>query len=249
MGKSTITTSDPHPGVRHLVIDRPEKKNALDAATYRALTSALRDADADDSVRAIVLSGAGDNFSSGNDLADFLAAGTPDAEPAVGLLKTLVLCDTPLVASVEGFAIGIGATILLHCDLAVSGRSASFAMPFVALGLSPEGGSSYILPRIAGSKLANELLLLGERFDADTASRAGLLNRVVDDGEAVSTAIDLAVRLAQQPREALRAARRLLGGDRERILAVIDAEVEVFLKRLASDETRRILQSQATRAR
>lgn len=243
----SVTVRDVQPGVRHIVIDRPEKKNALDSATYTALTAALREADADDTVRAIVLSGAGGNFSSGNDLADFLTA--PSIDPAVGLLRALVTCNTPLVAAVEGFAIGIGTTILLHCDLAVAATSATFALPFVPLGLTPEGGSSVLLPAIAGTKLANELLLLGDRFNADVAVRAGLLNRVVADGDAVPAAMDLAVRLAEQPKDALLAARRLLRGDRGRLLAVIDAEVDVFVERLASTETRSILDALKNRKR
>ncbi|HRQ00807.1 MAG TPA: enoyl-CoA hydratase-related protein, partial [Terrimesophilobacter sp.] len=190
----SVTVHDAQPGVRHIVIDRPTKKNALDSATYSALTRALREADADGTVRAIVLSGAGGNFSSGNDLADFLAA--PNIDPAVGLLRALATIDTPLVAAVDGFAVGIGTTILLHCDLAVASRSATFALPFVPLGLTPEGGSSVLLPEIAGTKLANELLLLGDRFDVDIAQRAGIINRIVDADDAVPAAIELATRLA-----------------------------------------------------
>lgn len=237
-------------GVRHIVIDRPETKNALDAATYVALADALRSADADEGVRAIVLSGADGNFSSGNDLGDFLADGAgPDPAPVLGFLRMLVLCETPIVAAVEGHAIGVGATILLHCDLAVSGASASFALPFVPLGLSPEGGSSHLLPRIAGTKLANELLLLGGPFDAETALRAGLTNRVVGDGEAVTVATELAARLAQQPRDSVRAARQLLRGDRERLLEVIDTEARIFLDRLTSPETQEALARLARRGR
>lgn len=250
MSESTVTVSEPAAGVRHVLLNRPETKNALDAATYLALTDALRVADADAGVRAIVLSGAGGTFSSGNDLADFLADGAePDPGPVLGLLRMLVLCETPIVAAVEGHAIGVGATILLHCDLAVSGATASFALPFVALGLSPEGGSSYLLPRIAGTKLANELLLLGEPFGPETAVRAGLINRVVRDGDAVTVATELAARLAQQPHDSVRAARRLLRGDRERLLEVIDTEARTFIERLRSPETQATLTALARRRR
>lgn len=243
----SVMATDPHPGVRHLMINRPSKKNALDAATYTALTAGVQSADADESIRAIVLSGAGGTFTSGNDLDDFL--GTIDAAPVIGLLRALVTCETPIVAAVEGHAIGIGTTILLHCDLAIAARSAVFALPFVALGLSPEAGSSYLLPKIAGSKLASELLLLGGRFSVDVADRAGLLNRVVDDGEALSIALELAVQLAELPGEALRASRRLLHRDRDHVLAIIDEEAGVFLERLASPEARRIVESIKNRSR
>lgn len=247
---SVLSRGDDVPGVRRVVVYRPETKNALDAATYLSLTDALRSADADADVRAIVLSGAGGTFSSGNDLGDFLVDGAePDPAPVLGFLRMLVLCETPIVAAVEGHAIGVGATILLHCDLAVSGQSASFALPFVPLGLSPEGGSSYLLSRVAGTKLANELLLLGEPFGAQTAVRAGFINRVVDDGDAVTVATELASRLAQQPRESVRAARQLLRGDRERLLEVIDTEARIFLERLTSPETQQALARLARRDR
>lgn len=237
----SIVVSEPHPGVRQLTIDRPRTKNALDTETYTQLTAGLLAADADESVRAIIITGAGGTFSSGNDLADFRSDG--DTAPALGLLRALVLAETPLIAAVEGAAIGIGATMLLHCDLAVAGTSTSFRVPFVPLGLTPEGGSSYLLPRIAGSKLAAELLLFGDPFTADVAARAGMLNRVAADGEALPTALAMAVRLVDLPQGAVRAAHRLLHRDRDRVLAVIDEEITVFMERLRSDEARAILGS------
>ncbi len=237
----SIEVTEPHPGVRQLTINRPKTRNALDLATYRELTAGVKDADADATVRAIVLVGADGTFSSGNDLADFVRYSDPT--PALDLLRSLVLVETPLIAAVEGAAIGIGATILLHCDLAVAAESATFRMPFVPLGLTPEGGSSYLLPRAAGSKLAAEILLFGEPFSADVAERAGLINRVVADGEALSSAVGLAARLCEQPAQALRAAHQLLHRDRDRILAVIDEEILVFAERLTSDEAQTILKS------
>lgn len=237
----SIVITEPHPGVRLVTMDRPSTKNALDLASYRELTTGLRAADADEGVHAIILTGANGTFSSGNDLADFVRYSDPT--PALDLLRSLVLVETPLLAAVEGAAIGIGATILLHCDLAVAAESATFRMPFVPLGLTPEGGSSYLLPKVSGSKLAAEILLLGDPFTADVAERAGLINTVVAEGEALSTALGLAARLGEQPPQALRAAHRLLHRDRDRILAVIDEEVTMFTERLKSDEAQTILKS------
>ena len=237
----TITVSDPHAGVRQLTMNRPEKKNALDIASYVALTEGLKAADADESVRAIIITGAGGAFTSGNDIADFLNLSDPT--PALSLLRALVGIQPPLIAAVEGPAVGIGATMLLHCDLVVAARTAKFRLPFVPLGLTPEGGSSYLLPKIAGMKLAAELLLFGDPFTADVAERAGLVNRVVAEGESLPYALALAVRLTELPPEALRAAHELLHRDRDKILAVIDEEIAVFIERLKSDEARTILKS------
>src|ERR1700754_1599038 len=180
-----IRIEEPSDGVRLLTIDRPERRNAIDLATYRALTAAIDDADRDPEVRCCVLTGVGNVFTSGNDLADFQQPHGPGpGEAAVLFLHTLVDVSKPLVAAVEGFAVGVGATMLLHFDLAFAGRSSRFRLPFVDLGLCPEGGSSYLLPQVAGLKRASELLMLSEEFDAQTAAEAGLINGLVDDGGA-----------------------------------------------------------------
>lgn len=237
----SIVVTEPQSGVRQLTLDRPATKNALDLASYEALSAGLQAADAEESVHAIILTGAHGTFSSGNDLADFRHHRDPT--PARNLLRTLVLIETPLIAAVEGAVVGIGATMLLHCDLVVAARSATFRMPFVPLGLTPEGGSSHLLPRIAGPKLAAEILLLGDHFTAEVAEQAGLVNRVAPDGEALPTALTLATRVCAQPPQALRAAHRLLHRDREHLLAVIDEEITVFAERLESDEAQTILNS------
>ncbi|MBN9150657.1 MAG: enoyl-CoA hydratase/isomerase family protein [Cryobacterium sp.] len=236
-----IEVTEPQPGVRLLTIDRPGTKNALDIEAYSALTSGLRDADSDGSVHAIIVTGAGGTFSSGNDLEDFRRYSDPT--PARDFLRTLVLIGTPLIAAVEGAAVGIGATMLLHCDLVVAARSATFRMPFVPLGLTPEGGSTHLLPKAAGAKLAAELLLFGDAFAADVAERAGMVNRVVPDGEALPSALRLAERLCGLPSEALREAHKLLHRDRDQLLAVIDDEIAVFRERLESPEAQAILNS------
>lgn len=210
MSPSLIIT-DPHEGVRQLTISRPERRNALDRATYGALAEALKAAAPDDSVRAVVLTGAAGCFTAGNDLADFQDTSNA-GEPSAGLtyLGVLSTFPKPVVAAVEGFAVGIGTTMLLHCDLAYAGAGARFRLPFVNLGLCPEGASSYLLPRIAGTKRAAELLLLGELFGAAEAAEAGIVNAVTEEGAALSHALDKAKALAALPPESLAATKSLL---------------------------------------
>lgn len=206
-----VLVGNPEQGVRLLTISRPARRNALDKATYESLAAALTSARDDTSIRVIVLTGAGRCFTSGNDLADFqISAGRGGAFAALDFLKTLLTFPKPVVAAVEGFAIGIGATLLLHCDLAYAGRGAQFRLPFVPLGLCPEGASSYLLPRLAGTKRAAELLLLGGPFTAQTATEAGVINAQTDDGEALSLALAKARALAALPPGAVAATRSLL---------------------------------------
>jgi enoyl-CoA hydratase/carnithine racemase len=176
-------------------------------------------------------------FTSGNDLADFQQPQRPGAGEAGLFLRTLVGASKPLVAAVEGFAVGVGATMLLHFDLAFAGRSTQFRLPFVDLGLCPEGGSSYLLPQVAGLKRASELLMLSEKFDAQTAAEAGLVNGVLDDGGALDTALDRARALAAAPPESVRLAKMLLRQPhREAVLRVIDTELTHFTERLGSTD-------------
>jgi enoyl-CoA hydratase/carnithine racemase len=207
----SLIITDPHPGVRLLTLSRPDRRNALDRATYRALGEGLEAAAADEAVRAVVLTGAGGCFTAGNDLADFQDTSNT-GEPSAGLtfLSVLSTFEKPVVAAVEGFAVGIGTTLLLHCDLAYAGAGARFRLPFVNLGLCPEGASSYLLPRIAGTKRAAELLLLGEAFGADEAAEAGIVNAVTQAGEALARALDKAQALAALPPESLATTKRLL---------------------------------------
>ena len=229
----TIRIEEPSDGVRLLTIDRPERRNAIDLATYRALTAAIDDADHDPEVRCCVLTGAGKVFTSGNDLADFQQPQGPGPSEAVLFLRTLVGAGKPLVAAVEGFAVGVGATMLLHFDLAFAGRSAQFRLPFVDLGLCPEGGSSYLLPQVAGLKRAGELLMLSEKFDAESAAEAGLINGVIDDGGALDAALARARALAAAPAESVQLAKMLLRQPhREAVLRAIDTEAVHFTERL-----------------
>jgi enoyl-CoA hydratase/carnithine racemase len=224
-------------GVCELRFDRPEKRNAITRRMYAALAAHLHAALADEAVRVVLLSGAGASFCAGNDLNDFVSG--PDfssAHPVMDVLRTLATFEKPLVAAVHGPVVGIGVTMLLHCDLVVAAHGTQLMMPFVALGLVPEAGSSLLLPRLVGRQRAAELLLLGEPLDAAGAERVGLVNRVVDADKLLDEARALAQRLVRQPVEALRATRRLLQGDATELLARIEAEAQVFGARLKSAE-------------
>ena len=226
-------------GVCELRLNRPEKRNAITFAMYQRLAAELHAALDDSAVRAVLLSGAGTSFSAGNDLNDFLTGPEfTSAHPVMDLLRTLASFDKPLVAAVHGPTIGIGVTLLLHCDLVVAAQGTQLIMPFVALGLVPEAGSSLLLPRLVGQQRAAELLLLGQPLDTVAAQRLGLVNRVVEPDKLLEEARSLAQRLAQQPVDALRATKRLLRGDAAELLARIEAEAQVFAARLKSEEFR-----------
>ena len=224
-------------GVCELRFDRPEKRNAVTHRMYQALAAGLHAAEADEAVRVVLLSGAGASFCAGNDLNDFVS-GPPfsSAHPVMDVLRTLATFDKPLLAAVHGPTVGIGVTMLLHCDLVVAAQGTQLIMPFVALGLVPEAGSSLLLPRLVGQQRAAELLLLGEPLDAAAAERLGLVNRVVEPDKLLDEARALAQRLVRQPAEALRATRRLLRGDTAELRARIEAEAQVFGARLKSAE-------------
>jgi enoyl-CoA hydratase/carnithine racemase len=226
-------------GVCELRFHRPEKRNAITHQMYRTLAAELHAALADEAVRAVLLSGDGASFSAGNDLNDF--ASGPEftsAHPVMDVLRTLATFEKPLVAAVHGATVGIGVTMLLHCDLVVAAHGTQLTMPFVALGLVPEAGSSLLLPRLVGQQRAAELLLLGQPLDAAGAERLGLVSRVVEADRLLDESRALALRLAQQPVEALRATKRLLRGDPAELLARIEAEAQLFAARLKSAEFR-----------
>ncbi len=201
-----------------VTFDRPEKKNAVSGDMYLAATKALRSADADPSIGAVLFSGTG-VFTAGNDLADFLDADPVSGElPAFTFIKALASCETPLVAAIEGIAIGIGATMMLHCDLVYVAPETLFRLPFVDLGLVPEAASSLLLPRQIGMAKASEFMLLGESFGAEDAVRLGLANSIVPASGLREFALERAGRLAAKPRAALAATRRLMRGDSREIL-------------------------------
>lgn len=222
---------------RRIVLDRPNKRNALTREMYETLTAAIRDADADPAIAAVVISGAGMAFCAGNDLVEFLQDPPTGEDSAVfRFLRTLVEVHVPLIAAVHGSCVGIGATMLLHCDFAVADETAVLSFPFVSLGVVPEAASSLLLPRIAGTRLATDLLLLGQPASARAALEAGLLTNVVPSGGHVDAALALGRRLAALPREAVRATRALLHAPEESTTERMRREAAIFVERLGSAE-------------
>lgn len=227
-------------GLSVIRMNRPEKKNALTGDMYDRMTGALEEGEGSGDVRAHVLFGTGHVFTAGNDIKDFLAtaSGGDRANNAVTFLKRLVTLEKPIIAGVDGLAIGIGTTMLLHCDLVYATSGSLFKTPFLDLGLVPEAASSLIAPRVMGQQRAFELLCLGEGFSAARAAAAGLINDIVDVDDLEPHTLETARRIAQKPPEAMRMARSLLRGSNAEILARIDEESDLFAKRLTSDEAR-----------
>jgi enoyl-CoA hydratase/carnithine racemase len=222
-------------GVLEIRFNRPEKKNALTRDMYETVSAAFERADAEPAIRVVLLTGTGDTFTSGNDVKDFQAA---NSRPRGGsrFLPALSSLQKPLIAAVNGAAIGVGTTMLLHCDLIVAARSARFVMPFTSLGLVPEAASSLLVPRLLGHQRASVMLLLGEPLDAATACEWGLVNRVVDDAALMDTAREMAQRLAALPPQAVRLTKRLIRHGTSDVAERIQEEIALFTERLASPE-------------
>lgn len=231
--------------VAHVVLDRPEKKNAITAEMYVQLAEALAAADADARVRAILLSGSKDCFTAGNDIADFLKRPPAGAgSPTWRLFEVLPNLAKPVVAAVGGPAVGIGTTLLLHCDLVYASSQARFQLPFVPLGIVPEFGSTYLLPLLAGYQRAAELLLLGQPFDAQKGLNIGLVTEVVDPEALLATAEKAATRLAELPPESLRLTKRLLKASHAEIVRrTLEEEGRIFRERLDSPEAKEALRA------
>ena len=227
-----------------LTLNRPRRKNALTGAMYDTLRAALAAAADDDSVRAVLLRGNGDSFCAGNDIDGFAAVrALPLAQrPGLRFMRALATFPKPLVAAVHGDAVGIGATLLLHCDLVYAAADARFRLPFVDVGLVPEFASTLLLPRSAGPARAAALLLLAEPFSAARAEATGLVSEVVAPVQLHARAQQAARALAAKPAAALRATRQLLRQPlQEALLRTIDAEMAVLDRQLQAPETQRIL--------
>lgn len=226
--------------VQILRMNRPDKKNALTRAMYRAMSDALAAGDADAQVRVHVFLGVPGAFSAGNDLSDFLAfaTGGDGGTEVWDFLMALAGARKPIVSGVDGVAVGIGMTLNLHCDLTFATPRTVFRTPFVDLGLVPEAGSSLLAPEIIGRQAAFALLGLGEGFSAERALAAGLIYRVVDEAELESATLAAADAIAAKPPEALRISRDLMRAPRDALLARIKEEAELFRQRLLSDEAR-----------
>lgn len=223
--------------VLRVQLARPEKKNALTVDMYAALETAVARAEAEAEVRAVLLHGGPDCFTSGNDVKDFLERAAGAESPAFRFLDRIATARKPIVAAVAGPAVGIGTTMLLHCDLVYAAAGARFQLPFVALGLVPEAGSSLLLPAAVGYPRAAELLLLGEPFGAEKALAAGLVTAVVGEAELLETARAAAAKLAALPPASVRLTKELMRrGHAQALAAQMKEEGRLFLERLASPE-------------
>ncbi|HYX63064.1 MAG TPA: enoyl-CoA hydratase [Burkholderiales bacterium] len=231
--------------IGRVTLDRPDKKNAITAEMYVQLAEALAKADADPAVRVILLTGGRDCFTAGNDLADFLQRPPSGAgSPTWRFLETMPALAKPVVAAVAGPAVGVGTTMLLHCDLVYAAHTARFQLPFVALGIVPEFGSTYLLPLLAGYQRAAELLLLAQPFDARKALDIGLVSEIVSPDQLLDTAEKAASRLAELPPESLRLTKRLMkSAHAERVRRTIEEEGGLFRERLNSPEAKEALRA------
>ncbi|WLH83680.1 enoyl-CoA hydratase-related protein [Pseudomonas sp. FP2338] len=226
-------------GLLTLQLNRPDKKNALTRAMYTQLAEALEQADADSGIRAVLIQGSNECFTAGNDIADFLEQPPSDLDsPPFHFMQSLLNCRKPVIAAVAGAAVGIGTTLLLHCDLVYISRDARLRMPFVNLGLCPEFGSSLILPRLLGHAKAAELLLLGEGFTGEQAAAWGIATEAMGSGEAaLAKAREVAQRFESLAPGAVQVSKQLMKSvDREQLRQVIEDEGALFVQRLKSPE-------------
>jgi enoyl-CoA hydratase/carnithine racemase len=219
-------------------LNRPEKQNAITRDMYQFMADQLKEANGDFGVRAVLITHEGPHFTAGNDLFDFLNA--PPLEPGSPVMQFLEQIHTfskPLVAAVSGNAVGIGTTMLMHCDVVVSSPTTKFSMPFVNLGLVPEAGSSILFPRLAGYQRASQIFLTGEPFDSALAKEIGLIAEVSDQPR--SKATEYATKIASQPPNAVIQTKALLKSElHDKVSAVMRAEGELFQMALQSDEAR-----------
>ena len=232
----TQITSEMVGQVQIIRFNRPEKMNALTKDMYAELARLLNEANGDFGIRAVILSSVGDNFTSGNDMMDFMS-NPPNSEDSTvaAFLGSLLNFTKPLVASVRGYAVGVGTTMLLHCDVVIADESAKFSMPFTSLGLVPEAGSSMLFPALVGYQRAAKIFLTGEEFSPQYAREIGLVAEVVADAEAEALAI--ATKIAEQPPQAVLNTKALMKASKhDAVAAVMKAEFQIFSLALQSEE-------------
>jgi enoyl-CoA hydratase/carnithine racemase len=232
--------------VRTIRMNRPEKKNALTGVMYDAMAEAIETAGGNANVGSILIMGVPGAFSAGNDLGDFMKAamgGEGLGNAVIRFLYALARAEKPLVAAVQGVAVGIGTTMMLHCDYAVAASDARFQTPFVALGLVPEAGSSLIAPRVMGHRRAFELLVMGKAFNGEEAKSVGLVNQVVPADQVEAEAMKAAQAIAALPMEGVAISRRLMKGTPDEIVKRIDDEAAQFKLRLTSPEARKAFEA------
>lgn len=225
--------------IRVVRMNRPEKKNALNAAMYEVMAAALTGLRSEQAIRCVVIAGCPGAFCAGNDIDEFRQAaadGEGLGEPVLRFLRALAYCERPLVAAVDGLAVGIGTTMLLHCDYVVASQGSRFVTPFVSLGLVPEAASTLLAPRLMGPRRAFSMLVMGEPLDAQGALGIGLVNAVAESAETEAQALAAARRIAALPPEAVLASRRMIRGEPEELAERIDMEADFFRERLQSPE-------------
>lgn len=232
-------------GVQTIEIARPEKKNALTRAMYQEMADALVAANDDGAVRAVLIQGQPSIFTSGNDIEDFMSSPPRDEDaPVFQFMRAMIGCEKPVVAAVNGAAIGIGTTLLLHCDFVYVADDARLAMPFVSLGLVPEFGSSLMVPALMGPRRAAEKLLLGDPFTGEQAVECGIANAVLPAGEVVNQARRVAERFSKLAPSAVRESKKLMRRvSQEQLMETIKVEAEIFGARLRSPEAMEAFQA------
>jgi len=236
---TALVTIEKKGGILALTLNRADKKNALTHEMYAALADGLDAAHADPDIRVVYITGSGDAFTAGNDLADFQSdEETAEEKPVTRFLRTLSTADKPIVAAVNGLAIGVGVTMLLHCDLVYAGKSATFQLPFVNLGLVPEAASSLLLPHLVGRAKAAELFLLGTRFGAGEAEAMGIVAATFDDDSLQAEATHRAEALAIKAPNAVRITKSLMRNDPESTRARMEEESTHFAAQLQSAEVK-----------
>lgn len=232
--------------IRMIRMNRADKKNAITFAMYEAMAGALESANTSEALRCVIIAGVPGAFSAGNDLTDFLkiadSPGVPN-RPVTQFLRALIGCRKPVVAAVNGLAVGIGATLLLHCDFVVASADARFSTPFVRLGLVPEAASSLVAPLLFGHRRAFEFLVMGHALTATDAKALGLINLIVPPGEVEAQAMQAAREIADLPAEAVRLSRELIRGPVDALLARVDQENSMFAERLRSPEPRAAIEA------
>tara|TARA_R110002073_G_scaffold336542_1_gene534927 strand:- start:34637 stop:35413 length:777 start_codon:yes stop_codon:yes gene_type:complete len=240
MSESELIQVSKSGGVMEISIQRPDRKNALTHAMYAAMNAALVTAEQTPATRVVLITGTADCFTAGNDMVDFLSNPPEGREaPVMCFLRQLVEMKKPVVAAVNGAAVGVGTTMLLHCDLVYVARSAKLQMPFASLGLCPEAASSMLLPMIMGHQRAAELLLLGTTISGEEAVRLGIANQLAEDAEYLLLAREKALQLAAQPAAAVRMTKQLLKAPYlDQLKSHMQVEGDLFFQRLSSPEAK-----------
>lgn len=240
MSQALIIAETINNNIRHIQFNRPKYKNALTEQMYQDLTQFLLDAEQDSNIHVIMITGDENDFCAGNDLNDFINNPPTNTQASAFIfLLTLNRLSKPLVAGVSGSAIGIGTTMLLHCDYVIAAKESVFKMPFVSLGCTPEGGSSLILPMLIGQRKSAQLLMLGENFNENQAQDFDIINQVCNTGECLQSTLDIAKKMARQPPAAIQAAKQIMKANIvNQIEQTILGEGELFIQRLQSPEAK-----------